>query len=195
MTPSPAVISWNAYYEEVHAAEGRHAVEPLRKAAVGAVIQNPFAGRDYVADLASLVDMSRDLALELGSRASRLLGVPVESYGKGAVVGLNGAQEHAVACLTTVFGNALRESIGGGKAWISSVTKVASPGTSIDIPLAFKDEVYVRAYYDSVSFCAAARPLPDELLICVGVASGPRLNERVGGMTKAEALEHLKSNQ
>ena len=37
--------------------------------------------------------------------------------------------------LTTVFGNVMREAIGGGKAWISSMTKRAAPGATIDVPL------------------------------------------------------------
>ena len=57
-----------------------------------------------------------------------------ESYGKGAVIGINGEQEHGVAMLTTVFGNVMRDAAGGGKAWISSLTKRAAPGASIDIP-------------------------------------------------------------
>ena len=32
--------------------------------------------------------------------------------------------------LTTVFGNVMREAAGGGKAWISSMTKRAAPGAT-----------------------------------------------------------------
>lgn len=182
------IRSWHSTYEEFNVSEGIRAEEPLVKAAVGVIIANPFAGKPFRQDLSQLTAPSGELAAELGRRAAKLLGRPVEAYGKGGIAGTAGAQEHLVACVTTVFGNGFREAIGGGRAWISSVTKVATAGTSIDIPLAFKDEVYVRAYYDGINFTVPAGPQPDELLICVGVSSGPRLNQRVGGMTREEAL-------
>ena len=42
---------------------------------------------------------------------------------------LSGEQEHGVAMLTTLFGNVMRDAAGGGKAWISSFTKRAAPGS------------------------------------------------------------------
>jgi hypothetical protein len=82
-----------------------------------------------------------------------------------------------------VFGDAFRDEVGGGKAWISSATKVASPGTALDIPLAYKDEVYVRSHYDAIAFAVPDGPLPDEFVVCVAVSSGPRAHQRVGGMS------------
>jgi hypothetical protein len=129
-----------------------------------------------------LTDPSAALGSELGRRAVGLLGGrPVHSYGKGGIAGLQGEQEHVVACVTTVFGDALRDAVGGGLAWISSATKTASAGTAIDIPLAHKDELYIRSHYDAVTICVPDGPRPDELMICVAVASGGRVHERVGG--------------
>ena len=105
--------------------------------------------------------------------------------GVDALVGV-GEQEHVVACITTVFGDPLRQQVGGGKAWISSVSKVAVAGTTIDIPLAHKDELYIRSHYDAVTFSVPDAPRPDELLICVAVASGPRVHQRVGGKSVAD---------
>jgi len=161
---------------------------PLVKAAVAAVIQNPFAGT-WVEDLSPLTAPSASLGLELGRRAAALLGGrPVESYGKGGIAGLAGEQEHVVACVTTVFGDALREAVGGGKAWISSASKVAAAGSQIDIPLAYKDEVYVRSHYDAMTIALPDAPRPDEIVIIVAVASGGRPNARVGGMTVADVV-------
>lgn len=185
------VRSWHSTYEEVYEREGVRHDEPLAKAAVGVILENPFAGKPFQADLSGLTNPSRELGIQLGERAAALLGRPVESYGKGGMVGASGAQEHIVACVTTVFGDGFRDAIGGGRAWISSVTKLGGPGVSIDIPLAFKDEVYVRDYYDAITLTVPEGPQPDELLICVAVASGPRLNHRVGGMTREEALAKL----
>ncbi len=72
-----------------------------------------------MADLSKLVVPSAKLGRELGRRAVTLLGGrPAESYGKGGVAGTAGEQEHVVACITTVFGDAFRAAVGGGKAWI-----------------------------------------------------------------------------
>src|SRR3546814_10537347 len=85
-----------------------------------------------------------------------------ESYGKAAVVGLRGEQEHGVALLTTPFGNILREAAGGGLAWISSQSKRASPGSTIDVPLAHKDALYVRSHYDGMAITLHDAPHDDE---------------------------------
>lgn len=177
--------------EEIWHEGGPVTGEPLLKAAVGVVIKNPFAGT-YTEDLSALTDPSPALGTELGRRAVALLGGrAVESYGKGGIAGLDGEQEHVVACVTTVFGNAFREAVGGAEAWISSTTKTAAAGTPLDIPLAFKDEVYVRSHYDAITMRVEDAPRPDELLICVAVATGPRPHHRVGGMSAAEARDAL----
>lgn len=161
---------------------------PLRKVAACAIVENPLAGQGYVEDLTPLVTGSRALGHELGRQAGALLGSPVESYGKAAIVGIAGEQEHANACLTSVFGDALREAIGGGEAWISSTTKVGGPGTAIDVPLAFKDELWVRSHYDAMEVRVPDAPLPTEIVVIVVVANRGRINARLGGMTRAEAF-------
>lgn len=179
------------FVEEIWHDGGPVPAEPLVKAAAGVVIRNPFAGT-YAEDLSTLTGSSPALGTELGRRAVALLGGrAVESYGKGGIAGLAGEQEHVVACITTVFGNAFREAVGGGSAWISSTTKTAAAGASLDIPLAFKDEVYVRSHYDTVTLRVEDAPRPDELLLCVAVASGGRVHQRVGGMTADEARREL----
>lgn len=182
------VRAFHSFVQETLHERGPAPALPLVKAAVAVVIKNPFAGR-WVEDLAPLIDPSASLGTELGARALALLGGrPAESYGKGGIAGLDGEQEHVVACVTTVFGNAFRDAIGGGEAWISSTTKSAAAGSSIDIPLAYKDEVYVRSHYDAITLTLPDAPRPDELVIIAAVATGARLNARVGGITAAEVL-------
>lgn len=181
------VRKWISRVEEIEHDGGAVLNVPLIKAAVGVVFENPFAGAEYMEDLSALIDPSAALATELGRRAVALLdGRPVESYGKGGIAGVNGEQEHVVACVTTVFGNSLREAVGGGEAWVSSVTKTASAGTSIDIPLAHKDALYVRSHYDGITISAPDVPKPNEILIVVGVATGGRPHSRVGGVKAGE---------
>lgn len=161
---------------------------PLRKVAVCAVVRNPYAGQGFVADLGTLVDASGEIGTMVGAQAASLLGEPVCSYGKGGLCGTAGEQEHVNASLTSVFGNALRDAVGGGRAWISSVTKPATPGATIDIPLAFKDEIWVRSHYDAMEVRVPDAPHPDELVIIAVVANRGRINARVGGKSVAEAL-------
>jgi hypothetical protein len=182
------VRAWHSFVQETVHDLGPAPEQPLIKAAVAVVIANPFAGR-WVDDLSPLTDPSASLGTELGRRAVALLGGrPAESYGKGGLAGLNGEQEHVVACVTTVFGNALRDAIGGGEAWISSATKSAAAGATIDIPLAYKDEVYVRSHYDAITIMIPDAPRADELVIIAAVATGGRVNARVGGLTVAEVV-------
>ncbi|HEY0248276.1 MAG TPA: amino acid synthesis family protein [Gryllotalpicola sp.] len=181
------VRKWIGYREEILHGGGSPLEVPLRKAVVGVVVANPFAGR-FAADLDALIAPSPALGTELGRRLVELLGAPVESYGKGGIAGVGGEQEHVVACVTTVFGDALREAVGGGAAWISSATKTASAGTALDIPLAHKDALYVRSHYDAITVVVPDSPRPDELLIVVAAASGPRPHSRVGGLAAADIV-------
>lgn len=182
------IRKWFSLVEEVRHEGGPAAEAPLLKAAVAVVIRNPFAGK-YVDDLSALTAPSASLGEELAARAGALLaGRPVESYGKGGIAGLNGEQEHVVACVTTVFGNAFREGVGGGAAWISSATKTGGAGEPLDIPLAYKDALYVRSHYDAVTLRIPDSPRPDELVIAVAVANRGRIHHRVGGLAKEEAL-------
>ncbi|WP_421699790.1 amino acid synthesis family protein [Ancylobacter sp.] len=169
--------------------EGAVRVEtPLRKAAVIFVVENPLAGT-VGADLSPLIEASVDLGRKVGAKLVEVMaGFEVQGYGKGALVGLAGEQEHANALLTTVFANPVREAIGGGEAWISSFQKVAAPGTVIDIPMNHKDEVYVRSHYDGITVMVPGGPKADEVAVIFCASSGRRLNWRVGGMTHEEVL-------
>jgi hypothetical protein len=164
---------------------GQPAKLPLLRVVVTAVIENPYVDR-YVEDLSPLVEASRELGEQMALEAVKVLdGTAVQSYGKAGLVGVRGEQEHANALLTTVFANPFRAAIGGA-AWISSVTKVGAPGTTIDVPLNCVDDVYVRSHYDAISLCLPDTPMPDEIALIFCVSSGGRLNARVGGLSFAE---------
>ena len=107
------VRGWYSTIHEIRH-DGGTSGETLVKAAVGVIIRNPLAGK-FVADLSELTEPSPAIGHALGARAAALLGGrPVESYGKGGIAGTAGEQEHVVACITTVFGDPLREEVGGG---------------------------------------------------------------------------------
>ena len=88
--------------------------------------------------------------------------------------------------LTTVYGNAMREAVGGGGGLISSFTKRAAPGQAIDIPLAHKDALYVRSHYDGMTVLVPDAPLEDEIAVICCIANRGRLNHRVGGLVKKD---------
>lgn len=168
---------------ESHGGEaGKAATVPLCKVAVVAVVENPYVGR-YVKDLNPMIKASAALGRDLASMAiAALAPYKAQSIGKGALVGIAGEQEHANALLTTAFAEPLRDALGGGKAWISSMTKVAMAGTTIDIPMNCKDALYVRSHYDGMTLMLPDAPMPDEIALILCLANRGRLNARVGGL-------------
>lgn len=162
--------------------------KPLKKVAVVAIVENPYVG-EYKADLSKMIEASPELGKMMGEiLLKKLDGTQVQGYGKGGIVGLGGEPEHASALLTTVFANPIREAIGGGEAWISSFVKLSAPNSVIDIPMNHKDEIYVRSHYDGMSLMIPGGPLADEIAIIFCVATGGRLNARVGGKTHEDVV-------
>lgn len=158
----------------------------LRKVAAVVVVDNPYAGR-YVKNLDPMIKASAALGRELAAMAAAAMKpYKAQSLGKGAIVGVEGEQEHANALLTTAFAEPLRDALGGGKAWISSMTKVAMAGTPIDIPMNCKDALYVRSHYDGMTLMLPDAPMPDEIALILCLANRGRLNARVGGLRYEE---------
>jgi len=187
MAPALEIRKVHTFVEETRHEGGRSDGPPLLKAAAAVVFENPYAGRPWSEDLSLLVEPSAEIGRLLGERVSAALGVPVESHGKAALVGTAGEQEHGVACKTSVAGDAFREAAGTGRAWLPSVSKRCAPGTAVDVPLCFKDEIWVRSHYDSMTVLLPDAPLATEIAVIFAVASRGRLNARLGGMTKEEA--------
>lgn len=166
---------------------------PLRKVAVAVVIKNPYAGRPFSEDLSLLVDPSDELGRLIGERCADAAAGPVESHGKAVVVGTAGEGEHGNATKTSRFGDPFRAAFGGGAAWLPSTTKRAAPGCTIDVPLCFKDEIWVRSHYDTITIKVEDAPAPDEIVLVGAVATRGRLNARLGGVSKAQALARAEA--
>jgi hypothetical protein len=171
-----------SFVEDQRTEAGKEADGVLRKVAAVAVVENPYAGL-RVENLDPLIEASSTLGRELAGLAVGAMGpFEVQSYGKGGIIGMDGELEHANAVLTTVSADHLREAVGGGKAWISSFTKKAGPGTTIDIPMACKDALYVRSHYMGMTITLHDAPAPDEIAVIFCLANRGRLNARVGGL-------------
>jgi hypothetical protein len=183
-----AVRKWFTFSEETLTNESGQAADgaPLRKLAVACVLENPYAGR-FSENLDLLLKPSRELGAEFGRRLAAALGADrAQSYGKACIVGVEGEYEHGNALLTTAFADPVRDALGGAKAWISSSGKRGGPGTSIDIPLAHKDALYVRSHYDTMTVTLSDAPAPREIAVIFAAATRGRLHARLGGLKAAE---------
>lgn len=171
------------FCDHKHVEAGIRHNEPLRRVSAVAILANPYAGR-YEEDLSEAILASEAVGRLLAEAAVAAMGpYKAVSYGKGGVVGLGGELEHANAMLTTTFATPLRDALGGAAAWIPSFTKLATPGASIDVPLAHKDALYVRSHYDGVTVpLPPDAPAADEIALIVCLANRGRLNARVGGL-------------
>lgn len=162
--------------DEVRAENGRELEVPIRIAVAAAVIDNPFVGR-YVEDLAPLTERySARLADVLPPLAVDAVGggASVEAYGKGGVVGLDGEVEHIGAIVHNfIFGTPFRE-LTGGTELISAVEKRGIAGTSVDIPLKHKLDMFTVTHHQTVEFRVPDAPLAREIVVFAAVSSGGR---------------------
>jgi Amino acid synthesis len=102
------------------------------------------------------------------------------SYGKAAIVGSRGEIEHGAAVIHPKLGQPIREALGGGEAIICSNVKIGGPGTSIDIPLAHKDNIWSFDYLDTVTVSIPDAPGPEEIVVAIAISDGGRPHPRVG---------------
>ena len=134
-------------------------------------------------DLVEATGQDEQLGRELGRRLVALSNnEKISSYGKACIVGVEGEYEHGNALLTTAFADPVRDALGGGKAWISSTGKRGGPGTTIDVPLAHKDALYVRSHYDTMTLTLHDAPMPREIAVIFCAATRGRLHARLGGL-------------
>ncbi len=184
------IRKWFSFIEDTLATEtgALRDGDPVRKLVVAAAVHNPYSGR-FSEGLDAIVAESGKLGAEFGRRVQDLAGDrPVQSYGKACLVGTGGEYEHGNAFLTQVFADPVREAVGGGKAWVPSTGKRGGPGSSIDVPLAHKDALYVRSHYDTITVGFTDAPAPDEVVVIFAFATRGRLHARLGGLA-ADAVQ------
>ena len=184
--PEPAIRKIVSIEEEVFHEGGPRGDTPLRRAAIMAVIANPFAG-EYIADIAQFMDDLKPLGLSMATRLAGRLGGPgaVEGYGKGAIVGTAGEIEHG-ALWHVPGGYAMREILGDAKAIVPSTKKVGAAGTRLDVPITHINASYVRSHFDAMEVGINDAPRADELALILVMTTGPRIHARVGGLAAAD---------
>lgn len=174
--------------EDIRTDNGKPVNPPARKGAAIAIIKNPFAGT-FEEDLDLLTDIGDSLGEELSRRAMRSLQIDpekVESFGKGALVGLGGELEHAAALLHPKLGHAVRRVVGGGKTMMPSAKKMGVAGTELDVPVHCKEAALVRSHFDAMAVRVHDAPRNDEILVVVVLTDAGRPLARVGGLKKEE---------
>jgi hypothetical protein len=175
--------------DEIHHEYGPRATTPHCRAAVVAVIANPYAGR-YVEDIQPFMDDLKPLGLDMARRLVALLGgepAAIEGYGKGAIVGTAGELEHG-ALWHVPGGYAMREVLGGAMAIVPSTKKVGAPGARIDIPITHINASYVRSHFDAMEVGLNDAPRADELALVLVMTTGPRIHARVGGLAAGDVV-------
>jgi len=171
--------------EEIFHEGGPAAAVPPRRAAVLAVIANPFAGR-YVEDIQPFMADLKPLGAMMARRLLDALGgdpARIEGYGKGAIVGTAGELEHG-ALWHNPGGYAMRELLGEerSRAIVPSTKKVGGPGTRIDIPITHTNASYVRSHFDAIEVGIPDAPRANEMLLVLAMTTGARVHARSGGL-------------
>jgi len=165
--------------ETILADMGMSTAQPITRAVAVAVIGNPFAGR-FVDDVSSLFAQGAELGHMLMKDLVALLPNPAVSYGKAAIVGVNGEIEHGAAVIHPQLGKPMREAVGGGEAIICSNVKIGALGASVDVPLAHKDNIWSFDHLDIITVSMADAPRPDEIVVVIAIADAGRPHPRVG---------------
>jgi hypothetical protein len=181
--PEPKIRKFLTVVEEVFHEGGPVAAVPLKRAAVIAVIENPFAGR-YHEEIAGFMKDLEPLGLQMANRLVSVLGgdaALIEGYGKGAIVGQAGELEHG-ALWHVPGGYAMREVLGDAKAIVASTKKVGGPGTRLDVPVTHINASYVRSHFDAMEVGVPDGPRANELALVLVMTTGARIHARVGGL-------------
>lgn len=165
--------------EVVHSEMGQALEHPIVRAAGIAVVENPLAGR-FASDLSALFEIGRMIGTQFAPEVAALLAGPAVTYGKAAIVGLNGEMEHGGACIHPMLGKPMRAAIGGGTAVIPSNVKIGAAGTPLDMPLGHKDDVWSFDHFDTISVFVPDAPRLDEIVVMFAFADGGRPIPRCG---------------
>ena len=176
------------FIEDIHHDGGPAPAHPRRRAAIIALVSNPFAG-GYTDDLQSAMDDLKPLGLQMTDRLIDALGGPdgIDGYGKAAMAGENGELEHT-ALWHVPGGYAMRARLGEAKAIVPSSMKLGGVGTRLDIPLGHINAAYVRSHFDGMEVGVPDGPRAGELLFALAMSRGPRIHNRMGGLAQSDVI-------
>ena len=72
-------------------------------------------------------------------------------------------------------------------AYLRRLCWLLRQGEPVDVPLAYKDELWVVSHADAITVRVPDAPAPDEIVVVAAVASRGRIHARLGGMSKEDA--------
>ncbi|MBM1558230.1 amino acid synthesis family protein [Sulfitobacter mediterraneus] len=172
--------------EEIFHEGGPVPAKSLKRAAVMAVIKNPFAGR-YEPDIQPFMEDLKPLGLSMAEKLVEMLGGAdqIEGYGKAALIGADGELEHG-ALWHAPGGYAMRELLDGSNAIVPSTKKVGGVGARLDVPITHINASYVRSHFDSIEVGLNDAPRADEMMLVLVMTTGARIHNRAGGLAAAD---------
>ena len=180
---------------------GPPSANPPRRGWIAAVLTNPYAGR-YEPDIVPMMEALQPVGLDMARKLLAAMAVPaerIEGYGKGAIIGAAGEQEHG-ALWHVPGGYAMRELLGwkgdaaayargegsgqsgNALAIVPSTKKVGPPGATLDVPLTHINASYVRSHFDAIEVRVPGSPRSDEMIVVLAMSTGARVHARVGGL-------------
>lgn len=170
--------------EEILLEGGKNVSPVARIAVVAAVVENPWAGQGFVADLSAGIDATAsDVGALLAPRVMDALGGPLEAYGKAAIIGLDGEIEHGSALIHTLkFGDHFRKAA-QATTLLPAVEKRGVAGTSFDIPLKHFTDATIRSHHQTFEVRIADAPHPGEILIALAGATRGRPQQRLAPLS------------
>lgn len=176
------------YFEEIYHEGGTPPARSLVRAAILAVVANPYAGR-FVQDLAPYGEALRPLAADLAARLVEALGSEpevIEGYGAGAIVGTAGELEHG-SLWALPAGEALQSALRQARSPVPAAAKVGIMGARLDLPLGHVAAALVQSHQDALDVGVPDAPRPDEIALALAMTTGGRIHARSGGLSAAEA--------
>ena len=174
------------YRETVLSEAGRGPAVPVDRAAVAAVLANPWTGTGPETDLGPEVAvLGPVLARLLTDRLIAALGGVdrIQAFGKAAIVGTAGEIEHAGALIHTPwFGNLVREFL-DGESIICFADARAEAGETLVVPMWHKTHAATRSHYQTIAARVSDAPRAEEIVVIAAASTGPRPHARIGDRT------------
>lgn len=172
------------FVEDIHSEGGRPVDPSARIAVVAAVIANPWHGEGFVEDLGPGIDSTAsDIGSLLAPKVVESLGAPIEAYGKGAIVGLEGEVEHGSALIHTLkFGDHFRKAA-SASTLLPAVEKRGPAGVAFDIPLKHITDATIRSHHQTIEVRFPDAPHPSEIVIALAASAQGRPQQRLASLS------------
>ncbi len=159
----------------------RPADSPVTRVAVATVFENPWLRLPDTRDLGPVI---ADYVLSMVPDPDAIL-----SYGKAALVGVEGETEHASSLMHNPYFGAIMRDRFRGTEYVSFSDFRVRPGYPLLIPMKHKSQGELRDYFQTAALSLSDAPAPHELVLAMAVSTGPRPRARSGDRTTDVAVD------